>query len=99
MTRVEVKREHIDRGEPRSCRYCAVTKAIEDIVKNDVVVATDFKKVRLLRNKRLDLHLPVEARQFISLYDDCETDEDKAKVEPIAFDLDIPAEFLRGESS
>lgn len=102
VTRVEVKREHIDRGDPGLCQSCAITRAIRDIVRDDIRVATQ-KTVVVMFDKsnpggsRKDLGLPVEARQFISLYDDCETDEDKAKVNPIAFDLDIPAEFLKGD--
>lgn len=96
MTSVEVKREHIDKGEPRACDHCAVSKALLDIVKPDVFVATSASSV-MLRTDAMTrmIRLPIAAMEFIDDYDECDTDEKKAGMQPISFGLDIPKEFLR----
>lgn len=92
LTTIEVGDREIDAGVGHDCSRCAVTLGIRKEVKDGVYVATSHTTAYV---GTLDLPLPGIASHFVDTFDNYK-DGDGPRPAPITFDIDLPAEVLRG---
>ncbi len=90
MVLIKVTQEHIDKGCSGSCAYCPIAIAISELVsiKYTTLVYT-YSFCILGLEPAYHGELPDKARVFIENYDYMND------VNPIEFELNIPAHFLR----
>lgn len=88
MTTIEVKAEHIAKGERMKPGCCPISLAIKDRVDLGIGVRVYLDEACI---GFTDFELPFEARQFVRCFDI------GVEVKPFSFPLDIPADLLRAE--
>jgi hypothetical protein len=92
MTRIEVTRDNIATGNPGENESCAVALAVKAKCLPDTEVQVDGYSVDLDLPfsfvSRINLETNETVKKFVADFDDGKP------VEPFAFDLDIPDEFL-----
>lgn len=82
--------EHIAKGRPSGCYSCPIALALIDMVKPKTSVRVSHLAIGLYRwPDYWEESTPTRAEDFIWKFDQGKD------VKPFAFDLDIPAEFLR----
>jgi hypothetical protein len=96
ITTIRVTEEHIRKGRAKDCRACPVALAIEDVVRPDLMVWVDSKSVELIDPGLVECNV-FGARITDEVADRIQKFDFDGIMQPFAFDLDIPQEFLRGE--
>lgn len=92
-TTVEVTNKHILRGSMGSCGQCPVAMAIREVVLCGLAVEVYPSTIILVMPGGFAvLDTPKEAASFIREYDD---ENRNYSPSPFAFQLDIPARFLK----
>lgn len=87
MITIHVTQTHLDKGEEKNCYTCPVALAIQDIVKDDVLVEVDYNKVLL--NKQI-WTLPQIVKEHIE-----SIDYGHYIVLPFSFELSLPECLLK----
>lgn len=84
----------VDPGEMVSSN-CAIAFAVRTLFPHACVVSSAIYPYAhdLFNNNLSDITLPLEARKFIRSFDTL-TPEDRVKMEPFSFEIDIPDEVI-----
>lgn len=89
--KIEVTQELIDAGT-RDCKWCPIELAVLPHLSPQIrtmVTGSGYMFIGYAGQYNEKVQLPLEAIQFVAMFDRHE------KVRPFAFDLDLPAEYVR----
>ncbi len=96
MTHIKVTQDHIDVGRRKCTSECPIALAVASIVRPVVEPRVYTRSIMLRKTdpteRGIDFTLPQAAVDFIASFDA------KMDVDPIEFDLDIPADFLKDQT-
>lgn len=91
--RIEVTNHHIYKGKQRDKCNCPISLAIKDKIVPSIDVFVSRSRLTLYNpdgSLALSTQLSSDAKCFITNYD-----IDEFSVQPVSFDIEIPAKFLK----